>query len=445
MRSVFPLLLFTFVSALPASAIVTYEDLTGSSAGSFTGEWVFEIETGGNSIIGIRIPDPTWLGTRIHAETHSTMQEIAEYRIVADVAPCSLDTEGSTYGYNWFYYCDPPDPLRIHVQISGSAGTALCGLDPTDYRDPSDPWCQGTESIFPEAWYPLACQIEGDLDDTTAGGEPGSLCGNEGLVQGVLAWVHDNYPGESDCRQACEAAAGLLRSKGIPTSINLTYQLPGQAIIGSNAVTWFGGLHCQVSAWNWASAEWERCDARYASNFALPFDISVGDFLDPAYISPALSWSGDGTDPILGEPEVPYGIYGDNNVSFGSFQERYDDILGMSLTLATLCFADYPCGKAETMGCADWSVLVGIPADGRAERRPTTLLLEEIASPCRGVVRVAPIDARTRVVVYDVAGRLVEELGMGKVRSWCPPRSGVYLIRAVRGDRQQIVRRVVVR
>jgi hypothetical protein len=391
---------------------IQFHDCYGSTAETFDARWRFTIQSPSNGYLGIRIMDPTWGWTKPNEDAASNRQSLATFQAVPGI-PFDSTRVDAEHGHVWFFFHAPPSTFHIDVRVSGTAGATTTGLAMHDYRDPNNAWCAQTDNIIPADWVDLAQQIEAELDS-------GSLCGNEGLIQACAAYAGGTY---SNCRDAAICMAGLLRSAGIPASVDITYQMPGSGNFGGVATTVLGGLHAQVSAWNWSSGEWERCDPAYSAGFVHPADVKIGGVLDPDHLTPLLEYEPGDPEPDLTVQHVSGGYAG--NVAFQSIQFRDDDVLELSRHLATLCFATYGCGKHETMPVPPPDALTGV---GAASIGPARAPLRLLGNPCRGSVGFhAP--ERVRLDLFSVSGRLLQTLsGKGELRADLPP--GVYLYRA---------------
>ena len=414
-----------------AEADVRFLDQQGSEAGTFIGKWKFIVDTGGSDYLGVRVPDPTWGWTRPTDRTEFNTQDISTFQMLSIPAPSFVEEYGDHYGFHWLYYYDPPETIVVEVVIGGTAGVDLHGLTPHDTREPGNDWCVGTPNIHPGQLQDVAAAIHADLDSQ-------SLCGSEGMIQAAIAWAQSRHPGPDDCQLVACAAAGVLRAWGIPASYDLTYQIAHSAQLGGLSIDAAGGFHAQISAWNWATGEWERCHYPM-TNAVLPNDILAGRFLDPEYINPRVA--ADGAGGI--ESVYVTGSFGGSGM-FSLFQERRDDILGIDLSLGTLCFASFKCNKIDTMGTGGLDPMTSVAAPDRCGFSGRAGLT--VPSPSRGKIRFrteAPV--RMEVRIFDLSGRLVERMtGRGEVESR-RLSTGVYFYRVSHSDREVTGRTVVLR
>jgi hypothetical protein len=388
-----------------------FRDCYGSTAAGFEGSWRVTVSSDSSSWLGVGLPDPTWGGTKEVDLAYCNTQNVGVFRADPSI-PAESTRVDAEHGFLWIYFTDPPSTFTIDVRVSGAGGATTRGLAMCDYRDPANDWCRRTDNIDPADWRDLAVQIEASLDS-------GSLCGNEGLIQACAAYAGSRY---HSCREAAHCMAGLLRSVGIPASADDAYQIAATADFGGIGVSIPGGMHAQVSAWNWTAGEWERCDPAYAAGFVHPAHVKIGGVLDPEYLAPRMVWFLVEPTPSL---QVQYlsGEYGDD-ASFSCIQYRDDDVLGVGMTLATLCFAGFQCGKIETMPDAPPDALSGI---GTAFPPPESPILP-LVNPSRGGI-VFRSASPARIDLYEVSGRWVGSIsGSGEIRAPLDP--GVYLYRA---------------
>lgn len=385
-----------------------FEDLYGSMGSTFTGTWRFTVHPNGNQWVRIFIPDPTWGWNRTTDQTLCNTQDLGSIYFESNLSPAQTDVDFE-HGYRSFLFLYPPSEFYIDMIVGGTVGVTTRGTEMHDYRDPSDLWCQSTPNIVPAEWLDLANQIESQMDS-------GSLCGNEGLIQACVNYAGAYY---TDCKEAAACAAGMLRAKGIPTSIDVTYQLTGNATLGGLSYVWYGGMHAQISTWNYTSGQWERNDPKCSAGFVYPTDILGGRVLDWDYLCPGWIGPPDGL-PVGIDVEYSSGEIQTNDY-FYVFQYRQDTILYVDHTIASICYGTYKCGKHEN--------IPGIPdAMTGVELKQVPDPVRLLANPSReGVHFWAPFSSE--IAIYSVSGRKVEVLrGQGDLGKELSP--GVYFYRS---------------
>ena len=340
---IFPavIILTLYLACSEAEAYVEYRDSAGSTGATCTGWWQYDLDPMDNDFVWINVPDPTWGWSDAIDEALCNSQYINNIDVETNYLPDSMYID-SDHGRRRYLFIRPAGGWsgNIHLDLCLGATVSLVtrGLEMHDHRDVNNPWCDETPNVNPADYYYTACQIEASLDTN------GSLCGNEGIIQAFTAYAgqhHDN------CRDAAICLAGLLRSKGIPTSIDVTYQVDTYAYFSGINLNIYGGMHAQCSAWNWTSGTWERCDPSYAANFVHPADLIIGRCMDPDYLTPGYSYPMGGTQPVL-TVHYMWGEYGDPGASTECYQLRTDYTTEVYFTLAASCFSSFKCGKHDT-------------------------------------------------------------------------------------------------
>jgi len=425
-------ILFFLAAAEECDGVVHFQDQQGSIAGTFAGAWRFTVDTDGSSSVGLRVPDPTWGGTRHTDRTESNVQDIAAYRVLTDPAPSRVDDYGDHFGFQWLFWENPPDTVRVDVEIGGTAAAVIRGLVPDSSHIPGSEWCVGTPNIRPAEMADTAAAIHGALDSN-------ALCANAGMIQGAVAFARSRHPWPEKERSFVCNAAAILRASGIATSFDLTYRIGWSTEIGGEVVKFPGGFGAQLSAWNVETGAWERCGATM-TNAVLPCEILAGRVLDPDYLAPKLAADG----PATLTTEYLSGVFGAAG-SFQLFQERPSELLDANLSIASVCFASDTCHGLDTLGGGGDPGPVTSVEFGDAvgkERVPEV----RVATPAKGRIRFHAAGAHVRRYrVYDVAGRLVDTVaGRGAVetRVLSP---GVYFYRVTGGGAEAEGRVVVLR
>lgn len=414
-------------------AFVTFRDSHGTSSATCGGHWRYTLIPGNNPWVWIRIPDPTWGWTKSTDDLSvCNYQSINFISIDCDVAPDSIWID-SEHGYRWylFIFGQNPTDVVIDVQVNASASLSTVGLDMHDYRDPDNAWCDWTQNIDPAYYYQMATQMEAGLDSGS------SLCGNEGVIQAFTAYAGSQY---SNCRDAAICLAGMLRSRGIPTSIDVTYQVASTAQIAGMTVNIYGGMHAQCSAWNWTTGKWERCDPGYAANFVHPADILIGRVADPDYLTPGSSVPGGYGAPSFSVDYIS-GSYGDD-IYVDYYQTRLETSILPYKIIATCCFASYGCGSHMNSPYSPppLEIMTGVE---EAELKQIPFFIKPLMNPCIERVIFSTV-GESQVDIYAVSGRHITTMhGVGELSTYLSP--GVYLYRVQDGFSHGKGKLVVVR